>query len=446
LPKTGDLSNPNKWRGIALGDIAAKCISSIIATRLTQHLVSFGMDEQCGSIYKKGCVDATFSLKLALQTLHEHNKEAYVLFVDLVKAYDSVNRELLWKVLKRFGVPNKMITVLQKLHKNIKYAMKVGKKSVKVISTCGVKQGDNLGPILFIYLIQAISTTLDKKWDFETPDFRWHGIQEKNGQISPKYKPNLAKGTSYLTKGEKISFWMSYYVDDAAFLFLNRKDIEKASPMIVHHFSRFGLTVHYGDKRNDEKSKTEAMYIPRPGQQSNTNETKNIEIDDNRYFSFSKKFKYLGSIFSNTLDDTEDIERRIQQATAAFASLSEHVLHNKKISKKLRKRTYETLIINLLLWGCESWALKEHDRQRLETCHHRCIRRMLNITIYDVQEQKITNEQTREKMNNMLSITQMMELHRARWLEKISTANSNRNTRKMLVAWIPTPRPSGCPQ
>jgi hypothetical protein len=35
LPKSGDLSNPNKWRGIALGDIAAKCVSSIIATRLT---------------------------------------------------------------------------------------------------------------------------------------------------------------------------------------------------------------------------------------------------------------------------------------------------------------------------------------------------------------------------------------------------------------------------
>jgi Reverse transcriptase (RNA-dependent DNA polymerase) len=96
-PKSGDLSNPNKCRGIALGDIAAKCVSSIIATRLSQHLVSFGMDRQNGSIFKKGCVDATFSLKLALQTLHKHNKEAYVLFVDLVqvlKAYDSVNREL----------------------------------------------------------------------------------------------------------------------------------------------------------------------------------------------------------------------------------------------------------------------------------------------------------------------------------------------------------------
>jgi Reverse transcriptase (RNA-dependent DNA polymerase)/Endonuclease-reverse transcriptase len=179
IPKSGDLSNPNKWRGIALGDIAAKCVSSIIATRLTEHLVSFGIDEQCGSIFNKGCADATFSLKMALQTLHEHNKESFILFVDLVKAYDSVNRELLWKVLERYGVPPKMIIVLKKLHKNIQYVMKVGKKTTKVKSTCGLKQGDNLGPILFIYLIQAVSVTLDKKWEFDKPDFRRHGEKKR---------------------------------------------------------------------------------------------------------------------------------------------------------------------------------------------------------------------------------------------------------------------------
>jgi hypothetical protein len=87
-------------RGIAIGDIAAKCISSIIATRLTKYLTTFGIDKQCGSLFGKGCADATFLLKLALQTLHEHNQESFTLFVDLVKAYDMVNQELLWQILK----------------------------------------------------------------------------------------------------------------------------------------------------------------------------------------------------------------------------------------------------------------------------------------------------------------------------------------------------------
>ena len=77
-----------------------------------------------------------------------------------------------------------------------------------------------------------------------------------------KYNPNLGKGTSTKTEGMPISFWKSYYVDDAAFLFLNRENIERASRLIMKHFKRFGLTVHSGDKRSNESSKTEAMHIP----------------------------------------------------------------------------------------------------------------------------------------------------------------------------------------
>ena len=69
LPKTGNLSNQNRWRGIALSDVAAKVNASITTTRLTKHIATFGMDEQCGLLFGKGCADATFTLQLSLQTL-----------------------------------------------------------------------------------------------------------------------------------------------------------------------------------------------------------------------------------------------------------------------------------------------------------------------------------------------------------------------------------------
>ena len=147
LPKKGNLADPNKWSGIALGDIAAKFISSIIASRLTKYLSEFGIDEQCGSLFGKGCADTTFTLKAALQTLREHNQEAHLLFVDLVKAYDTVNQELLWKVLAKSGVPLQMIRVLKKLYMNATYYMNIAGNKKSFESTCGVKQGDNLGPI-----------------------------------------------------------------------------------------------------------------------------------------------------------------------------------------------------------------------------------------------------------------------------------------------------------
>jgi hypothetical protein len=59
-------------------------VSSIAATRLAPG---------------KGCADGTFTMETALQILFENGQESWLLFVDLVKAYDTVNLEMLWKIL-----------------------------------------------------------------------------------------------------------------------------------------------------------------------------------------------------------------------------------------------------------------------------------------------------------------------------------------------------------
>lgn len=82
LPKKGDLADLINHRGISLFDIASKILSSFIANRSEDYLFTFGIDKQVGSTKNKGCVDATFTLKVALQTLYKHNQEAWVLFID----------------------------------------------------------------------------------------------------------------------------------------------------------------------------------------------------------------------------------------------------------------------------------------------------------------------------------------------------------------------------
>jgi hypothetical protein len=66
------------------------------------HLRGFGLEEEAGSSPGKGCADATFTMKTALHILFENGQESWLLFVDLVKVYDTVNLEMLWKILTTF--------------------------------------------------------------------------------------------------------------------------------------------------------------------------------------------------------------------------------------------------------------------------------------------------------------------------------------------------------
>ena len=60
----------------------------------------------------------------------------------------------------------------------------------------------------------------------------------------------------------------------------------------------------------------------------------------------------------------------------------------------------------------------------------------------DVKENKIQNEHIRKKLDTY-SLTQIMEMRRAKWLEKLAHMPSTRNPRKLFVKWIHAPRPIG---
>jgi hypothetical protein len=229
-------------------------------------------------------------------------------------------------------------------------------------------------------------------------------------------------------------------------VFLSREDLVAASPLIVSHFRRFGLTIHTGVRSKNESSKTEAMHFPRRGQDSSAADEADINLDGDRFFSFTDTFKYLGSTFTKDLSDSFDVKKRIGQARGAFNAMNQQVLRNKRIPKAIRRRIYQAIVVNLALWGCESWALKADDRNKLESFHHGCLRRMCNLTMWDVKAKRITNEQVRHMADKCNSMKSLMELRRCRWLAKLSKMDETRAPRRLLAAWLPTPRLSGKPQ
>ena len=82
-------------------------------------------------------------------------------------------------------------------------------------------------------------------------------------------------------------------------------------------------------------------------------DTADILINEFEFFSYCDKFKYLGTIFTPSLKDDLDIQRRINQANGAFAMIK-RVLCSKDIPAKLSVQLYNATVTNILLWGCES--------------------------------------------------------------------------------------------
>ena len=81
---------------------------------------------------------------------------------------------------------------------------------------------------------------------------------------------------------------------------------------------------------------------------------------------------------------------------------------------------------------------------KLEVAHHRFIRSMLHLTIYDVKDDRISNEEVRRRMG-IYPMETILGLRRARWIEKLANMESTRSPRRILHAWIPQARPTGKP-
>jgi hypothetical protein len=176
------------------------------------------------------------------------------------------------------------------------------------------------------------------------------------------------------TKGAKFSFFESYYVDDTVFLLLSREELETASKLIVSHFRRFGLIIHTGSRRK-ESTRNRRPFT--------------IQGLDGNHQPLIRRILYStrtasGSNFVPDLSDTEDITERLTQGRKLFGAMRKQLLCNKQIPIDIRRRVYQATVVNIALWGCESWALKEADRCKQETFHHKCFRKMCGWTMCDI--------------------------------------------------------------
>ena len=108
VPKKGDTTVPNKWRGVTLMDIGNNIYSSTMYGRLFKIIIKHGVKWKFGSTHGFGCQDSTFRIKKLLYLRHNQNLLTWVVFTDLVKAFDTSNHALLTSILGKYGTPPRL--------------------------------------------------------------------------------------------------------------------------------------------------------------------------------------------------------------------------------------------------------------------------------------------------------------------------------------------------
>ena len=134
----GDLSSCDNWHGISLLDVVGKVFAKIIQQRLQTITEEEVADSQCGFRCNRGCTDMIFCARQLIEKAIEHNTKEFLLFVDLRKAYDSVPRDVMWLILSKHGVPEKLIGLIRSFYDDMQAGISVGDNVARVVVSNGV--------------------------------------------------------------------------------------------------------------------------------------------------------------------------------------------------------------------------------------------------------------------------------------------------------------------
>jgi len=342
LPKSGDLSQCKRWRGITLLSIPSKVLTRIMLDRMKDALDSKLRDEQAGFRRERSCTDQIATLRIIVEQTLEWQSTLYVSFIDFEVAFDSIDRRSMWNILQHYGVPERLIQIIQELYNG--YTCQVihdGKLSDSFPVTTGVRQGCLLSPLLFLVVLDWVTRTA---------------------------YASAGKGIQWtlMSKLEDLDF-----ADDLALLSHRLQHMQEKMDSLKEASQRVGLKI--------SQEKTKLLRV-------NTVQEEDITIGEQAVEEVDK-FVYLGSVISKTGGTDEDIQARIRKAQQAFAILRP-VWRSTAISNNTKLRLFNSNVKSVLLYGSETWRVIQSSSKRVQTFVNKCLRQILHLKWFD----KVPNE------------------------------------------------------
>jgi hypothetical protein len=147
------------------------------------------------------------------------------------------------------------------MYTDLKVVLKIDKEICDIVQSIGICQGNNMAPVIFLFLMSAAAETLKSAW-------KKANIKVLTMAHSPDnaLDAGCVRGhTPRMYFSRRLTAYKIYqllYIDDGAFPFPTRAALIKGLTLVHSHLARFGLKVHIG--RNGDPSKTECVFFPPP--------------------------------------------------------------------------------------------------------------------------------------------------------------------------------------
>ena len=255
----------SNFRGISLMSIAAKVFNRVILNRIYDEISLHLRPFQAGFRRGKSCTEQIHIIRRILEQYHQKNIPTFMIFIDFKKAFDSINKDTMWKILRHYGEPEKIVNIIEYLYDGSISAVRIdGTLSQEFLITTRVLQGDTLAPFLFILVLDYVLQNTESTTGLQThPD---------------ELLPNLD------------------FADDIVLLDQGKMEASEHFQSIESSAKKVGLSINY------DKTKIMIETIENPETEVIKGKTV-IRIAKNAYLEVLDDFKYLDAYIVNCHTD-----------------------------------------------------------------------------------------------------------------------------------------------
>ncbi len=335
--KAGDKADPENYRGISLLPSLGKLFDTILETRLRSWEKANAVLNQNQAGFRSGyaTVDHIFTLNSIIQRYKSEGRKVYCAFIDFSKAFDTVNRTVLYYKLQKEGVSPKFIRLIRSLYSQTKACIK-GYENEFFDILSGVQQGAPLSPLFFALILNDLDKELRKN---------------NTGSITL----------------QNLVIHSLLFADDLVMLSETAQGLLHSLSVLYNYSKKWGLKV------NPTKSKVIIFRNPGPLTVNTIWRMGNSDLILERV----DEYKYLGVWFKSTGLTQFTLKKRAELGNSAKFSLI-NSLRNLNLELKLNLSLFDTLVTSVLFYGVEVWGYLK-TKNHIELVHTSFLRQTLKV-------------------------------------------------------------------